>query len=99
MTRGQLLKLLLSSSIAEAIDVEKLLWIPGQMVSIPSTYLASVLTTRDIIVLELERMMCRAKAQMLFDRDELFYAQLQSARIIHSCPTKIPLIIKLDESN
>jgi len=36
MTRRQLLKLLLSSSIAEVIDVEKLLWIPGQMVSIPS---------------------------------------------------------------
>lgn len=36
MTRRDLLKLLLSSAIAESIDVEKLLWTPKPIITVPT---------------------------------------------------------------
>lgn len=35
MTRRDLLRLMLAAPIAATLDVEKLLWIPGQMVTVP----------------------------------------------------------------
>lgn len=36
MTRRELLRLLLAAPIAATLDVEKLLWTPGQMVTVPA---------------------------------------------------------------
>lgn len=35
LTRRQLLRTLLAAPIAATLDVEKLLWVPGQMVTVP----------------------------------------------------------------
>jgi hypothetical protein len=35
ITRRTLLKLLLSSALAEAVDVEKLLWVPKPIITVP----------------------------------------------------------------
>jgi hypothetical protein len=38
LTRRAMLRSLLSLPIAATLDIEKLLWIPGQMVVVPQTY-------------------------------------------------------------
>lgn len=42
MTRRGLLKALLMLPVAATLDVEKLLWIPGQMVTVPALSLSEV---------------------------------------------------------
>lgn len=36
MTRRDILRMLLAAPMAATLDVEKLLWVPGQMVSVPA---------------------------------------------------------------
>lgn len=39
MNRRDLLRLLLASAIAESVDVEKLLWIPKSIITVPNNWL------------------------------------------------------------
>lgn len=45
VTRRDLLKLLLASAVAEAVDVEKLLWTPKAIVTVPGTWNAMTRST------------------------------------------------------
>jgi hypothetical protein len=42
MDRRGFLKLLLASAVAEAVDVEKLLWVPKPIITVPSNYESAI---------------------------------------------------------
>lgn len=69
MNRRELLKLLALGVIDHTLDIDKLLWMPGEkIIFLPPT---KILTESDIIRIELERVLPKLKS--LFDRDDFFY--------------------------
>jgi hypothetical protein len=73
MNRRDFLKLLLSAPIAYELDIDKLLWVPGQKtIFLPSP--KKILTITEIVAIELERI--GPTIAKLFDRDDFFYKEL-----------------------
>lgn len=92
MNRRDLLKFLLTAPIAATLDVEKLLWIPGEKtIFLPPIHR---LTESQIVALEIERMM--PKVRYLFEKDDTFYKMIVNgcSEVISDKQIRIPLIIK-----
>ena len=85
MTRRQLLKFLLTTPLAATLDYEKMLWIPGQQVVVPTV--VSPLTTSQIVAMELERIIPQLK--MIFERDDVFYKAIKSRQSVEFDRTPI----------
>ena len=94
MNRRSFIRLIASGLAASTLDVDKLLWIPGQKtIFLPSIHR---LTYSQIAALELERISGHMKS--LFERDDTFYAAIKrNTPIISSRSMRIPLIIKPGE--
>ena len=60
MNRRTLLRLLLASGAGAALDIERLLWVPGQMVAAPARLSSSDLLMRQALW-ELEKRICFAR--------------------------------------
>lgn len=91
MDRRSLLKLIASGLVGTALDVDKLLWIPGQK----KIFLPPVLhrlSMSQIVAMELERIV--PHIQNMFDRDDTFYRAIREGHVISSRPLRIPLIIR-----
>lgn len=82
-SRRDFLKLLLlAAPIAAHLDIDKLLWIPGEKtIFIPS---GKSLSASDILALELERILPYTKD--LFNGDDIFYAFINSKKQISRAP-------------
>ena len=93
-TRRGFLRLLASGAVGYALDVDKLLWVPGAK----TFFLPSIkkLTTAEILDLELKRISPRI--MQLFARDDAFYQTINKRdfEVISSRPMRIPLEIKND---
>jgi hypothetical protein len=73
MNRRDFLKLLLSAPIAYELDIDKLLWVPGEKtIFLPPP--KKILTITEIYEIELKRIM--PKLALAFERDDLFYKLL-----------------------
>jgi hypothetical protein len=73
MNRRELLKLISMGALGHALDVDKLLWIPGQK----TIFLPPVRPGMDIsqiVAIELERIL--PKVRDLFTRDTVFYEHI-----------------------
>jgi len=96
MNRREWLKLMLTGAAGLTLDVDKLLWIPGQKkIFIPSD---KSLSYSQIVIAEWERIM--PNIDKLFDRDDTFYRAIRdhNVKCISKREMKIPLIIKPGES-
>lgn len=90
MDRRDFLKFLIATPIAAHLDVEKLLWIPGEKtIFLPS----KALSLSEITEIEIIRIM--PKLRSLFERDNLFYRLLQgkSVEIVSGKPNTIIKLI------
>lgn len=97
MERRGFLRLLALGVIGHHLDVDRLLWVPGQKtIFLPTIYR---LTESQIVALELERILPHIRT--LFERDDIFYRILSKKEpvMISSCSMKIPLIIKPGGNN
>lgn len=91
MNRRDFLKFLIATPIAAHLDIEKLLWIPGEKtIFLPSDGFISI---SEIVAMELERVIPQMRT--LFERDDMFYKALDRKPIrINNRTMSIPLIIK-----
>jgi hypothetical protein len=76
MNRRQLLKLLSMGVLSHALDVDKLLWVPGEKTIFLPTHRG--ITLNQIIEIE----WCRIVAALpgLFEKDDLFYSTLKRVK-------------------
>lgn len=91
MDRRSFLKLLAAGVIGHELDIDRLLWVPGQK----KIFLSSPgISLSQIIALEMERI--APQLQSLFERDDVFYKALKSGRMPLECKgdIRVPLIIK-----
>jgi hypothetical protein len=90
LNRRAFISLLMSSAAAHTLDIDKLLWIPGQKtIFLPSKSIHR-LTESQIIALEIERLTPRIKE--LFERDDVFYTTLRSRTMINGLgDIRVPL--------
>lgn len=72
MNRRELLKLLAMGVVGHTLDVDRLLWVPGEK----TIFLPPVtgLTLSQVIAVEMERVIPRIRE--LFERDDIFYSRL-----------------------
>ena len=71
ISRRSLLKLLASGVIGHTLDVDRLLWVPGQKtIFLPSTH---ILTESQIVAKYMEIYFDTEKLRKLFERDDTFY--------------------------
>ena len=92
MDRRSFFKLIASGVIGYELDLDRLLWVPGQKtIFIPKF---TGLGMGQIVALEYERTLLRLRG--LFDRDDIFYTHLKNRRVenISNRPMNVPLIIK-----
>lgn len=76
MDRRSFLKFLLATPIAAHLDVEKLLWIPGEKtVFLPPYHI----TEAQIVVSEWERILSLWTS--MFERDDIFYNKISPSKI------------------
>lgn len=110
MNRRQLLKLLVTGVAAQVIDPEQLLWTPTKKYFLPGTWgsierstypfwNSKPLQASGIIALEYERVFPKIKA--LFERDDMFYAQIERRDVtpISTREMRISLQIRPDDSS
>lgn len=90
MDRRILLRLLVTGASGYALDVDKLLWIPGQRkFFLPSK---KVLTALQVLVAELERVIPRI--QTIFEMDDKFYETFKSNGEIRISSRKMSIFIQ-----
>lgn len=92
MNRRELLKLILSGAAGHALDLDRLLWVPGsKKIFIPS---GKHLSYAQIIAAELKHI--TPHILQLFERDDMFYRALEKNSVIPMSyrPIRVPLIIK-----
>jgi len=94
VNRRNFLRLVASGLAASTLDIDKLLWIPGEKtIFLPSLHR---LTYSQILDAELNRIL--PKIPMLFERDDAFYAAIKrNTPIVSSRSMRIPLIIRPGE--
>lgn len=92
MNRRSLLKLIASGLVGTALDVDKLLWIPGQKkIFLPSAIHTP--TETQILAMELERLIPSLRS--LFERDETFYRAIRSSnQSVTGRAMRVPLVIR-----
>jgi hypothetical protein len=73
LNRRNLLKLLSLGVVGHTLDIDKLLWVPGQKTIFLPPYKPGI-SMAQIISIEMERII--PKLKMLFERDDLFYRAL-----------------------
>jgi hypothetical protein len=73
--RRTFLRHLLALPIAATLDVEKMLWIPRTIITVPTMPYRRSVTMTQIIELELARLQPRIKD--LFERDDIFYKMIR----------------------
>jgi len=74
VSRREFLQLLAAGVIGHTLDVDKLLWVPGQKtIFLPSVDIIHP-SISEIVALELERML--PKIKNLFERDDAFYKRI-----------------------
>jgi hypothetical protein len=94
MNRREILKLLGLGIVGHELDIDKLLWVPGQKkIFLPS----KPITEAQIVAEELNRFIFKMKG--LFDRDDVFYKMIteKESEPINSRKMRVPLIIKPGE--
>lgn len=100
VNRRGFLRLLALGVVGHELDIDRLLWVPGQRTIFLPTKAHRGLTESQIIAIELERIM--PKIVTLFERDDTFYKLLnKDLPLVSSREMKIPLVIepgKKDES-
>jgi len=97
VNRRSFLRLVAAGLVAPAVDIDKLLWIPGEK-TIFCMGTIHRLTMSQILDAELNRIL--PKIPSLFDRDDMFYANIlrRDIKIISDRQMRIPLIIRPGES-
>ena len=80
LNRRTFIRAILASGVAHTLDLDKLLWIPGQKTIFLPSRLIHRLTESQIIALEIERL--TPKIRQLFERDDLFYRALSKQSIV-----------------
>lgn len=92
MDRRSLLKLIASGLVGTTLDVDKLLWIPGQKkIFLPPTI--HILSMSQIVAMEMERI--RPQLSSLFERDDMFYTVIKSGnQSVTGRAMRVPLIIR-----
>lgn len=76
MNRRTFISLLMSSAAAHTLDIDKLLWIPGQKTFFLPPKRIHAVSMSEIIALEMERML--PNIRQLFERDDVFYRALSN---------------------
>jgi len=84
--RRGFLKLLSTGVIGHTLDIDKLLWVPGEK----KIFIPNGISCSKIIEIELERII--PKIRMLFERDDTFYTLLSKKVIplVSSRDIKVP---------
>lgn len=93
MNRRSLLKLLSVGVVGYTLDIDKLLWVPGQKtIFLPSRI--KHISTSEIIAAEMQRILPQMRD--LFNRDDTFYTLLNNKKssIVSDRSMRIPLVIK-----
>lgn len=80
MKRRDFLRFLLASPIALQLDVEKLLWVPGEKKIFFPPVTPKLLSLSEIVDLELKRI--QPGIINLFENDNAFFTMLKSGRTI-----------------
>ena len=96
-TRRSFLKLLALGVIGHELDIDRLLWVPGQKtIFLPASKGVSL---SEIVALEMERMI--PKLRTLFERDDMFYTAIKTRQVerISGRAMSVPLIIRPGGSN
>lgn len=91
MNRRDFLKLIALGIASHELDIDKLLWVPGEKkIFLPP----EGVSISDIVAVEMERML--PKIQHLFERDDYFYAVLTKQRkvILEGSEMRVPLEVK-----
>ena len=91
MDRRGFLRLLALGLVGSQVDVDKLLWVPGEkkiFLPTPSIY---KLSDAQIVALEMERILPQIRT--LFERDDIFYKFIEKRHIplISSRSMRVPL--------
>lgn len=101
MDRRSFLRILSGAIATSQLDVEKLLWVPGQKTFfLPTVTRVSCPRYSDFVSLELERIARSLKIQNIFDRDDIFYTALDEKLrespnlVVNGREMRIPLITK-----
>jgi hypothetical protein len=92
MNRRDFLRGLLMSSVAAyTLDIDKLLWVPGQKkIFIPDN---KIISASQIVALEMERIV--PHIHHLFEMDNIFYQKLYDGSVIEANRDfRMPLVIK-----
>lgn len=92
LNRRAFIRAILASGVAHTLDLDKLLWIPGQKTIFLPSKTIHRLTASQIIALEVERITPRIRE--LFERDDMFYRALAHRVTKVDCgiePIRIPL--------
>lgn len=95
MNRRAFISLLMSSAIAHTLDIDKLLWVPGQKtIFIPPVQGFKGMSYSAIVAEELSRI--TPHIRQLFERDDLFYQIIKhdAAPRVSSRDMRIPLEFK-----
>lgn len=94
MNRRSFLRSLIALGIAEStIDVDKLLWTPKTIITVPSIYRGRALTL-EMMEETMNKVMNRVP--ILFDKDVIFYRMVEKKHIekVSTRSMRIPLIIE-----
>jgi len=78
MNRRDFLRILLASAVAEAVDVEQLLWTPKPIITVPGRVIGVDwgMSESQTIVAAWERVVKYYEGRQLFGRDTIFYASI-----------------------
>lgn len=72
LTRRDFLRLIALGVVAQELDIERLLWVPGEKtIFLPSN---PTISLSQIVAMEIERML--PKIRTLFERDDIFYRHM-----------------------
>lgn len=98
MNRRSFLKLLSAGVIGYELDIEKLLWVPGQKkIFLPAP--KHIVSLNEIVDIEIRRVL--PQLRQLFERDDIFYRTLSSGHYTISGKDgenlKIPLNVRTRE--
>lgn len=91
MDRRSFLKLIALGVVSHELDIDRLLWVPGEKkIFLPP----KGVSISDIVAVELERVL--PKIRTLFERDDYFYAVLQKQQklIIEGSEMRVPLEVR-----
>lgn len=99
MKRRDFLRFLLATPIALQLDVEKLLWVPGEKTIFlpPPPPRPTLLSLSEIVDLELQRI--RPGIVQLFNSDNALFTMLKSGKLVsyETGPMRVPWQMKVSK--